>query len=297
MHEKFCFAVVLLRNLDALTTEDSVLSHLKTMTELPIKSIRIGRDSLTNTSRGVCYVEMNTVMDAMFLHNHLLGQPPIIDEKLVSVSYARVGNQTNLAQSQTTGAAASVALAAAQWSHQDHTKGSTAGGFLCAGTCKMIFIHFMYINQHFFITLWSTRPTHCHGREWSLFLHVCFVLTYVVRPHFSKSRICGSGQVDHWWLACPFFHCFHLQCKNNILLIPAHRNPPFVFKREWWFKHSRITSTHCKPFSWGNREIGRILSISVCQDAGRETVLSGILSKILQEWWKCKWLLRINSNC
>ena len=51
--------------------------------------MRIGRDSLTNTSRGVCYVEMNTVVDAMFLHNQLLGEPPSIDDKLVSVSYFR----------------------------------------------------------------------------------------------------------------------------------------------------------------------------------------------------------------
>ena len=54
------------------------------LTQLPIKSIKIGRDRLTQTSRGVCYVEMNSVVDAMFLHNQLLGEPPSIDEKLVS---------------------------------------------------------------------------------------------------------------------------------------------------------------------------------------------------------------------
>ena len=54
------------------------------LTQLPIKSIKIGRDRLTQTSRGVCYVEMNSVVDAMFLHNQLLGEPPTIDEKLVS---------------------------------------------------------------------------------------------------------------------------------------------------------------------------------------------------------------------
>ena len=46
------------------------LAHANT----PIKNIRIGKDSLTNTSRGVCYVEMNSVVDAMFLHNQLLGK-------------------------------------------------------------------------------------------------------------------------------------------------------------------------------------------------------------------------------
>jgi RNA-binding protein 5/10 len=115
---------VLLRNLDILSTEDSVLNCLGQVTKLPIKSLKIGRDSLTNTSRGVCYVEMNTVVDAMFLHNQLLGEPPTIDEKLVAVSYYRPpivnsshGNTSSDRGGQPT-AAANAALAAAQWSHQ-----------------------------------------------------------------------------------------------------------------------------------------------------------------------------------
>ena len=66
------FSAVLLRGLDALSTEDSVLGCLMRITSLPIKGIRIGRDTLTNMSRGICYVEMNTVVDAMFLHNQVL---------------------------------------------------------------------------------------------------------------------------------------------------------------------------------------------------------------------------------
>ena len=76
-----------LRGLDALSTEDSVLNCLMRLTQLPIKSIRIGRDPLTQTSRGVCYVEMNSVVDAMFLHNQLLGEPPTIDDKLVMICF------------------------------------------------------------------------------------------------------------------------------------------------------------------------------------------------------------------
>ena len=113
---------VLLRGLDALSTEDSVLNCLKGLTQLPIKSIRIGRDSLTNTSRGVCYVEMNSVVDAMFLHNQLLGEPPAIDEKLVSVSYFRMPPQSNLQSQNPSAAVANAAMAAAQWSHQGKTK-------------------------------------------------------------------------------------------------------------------------------------------------------------------------------
>jgi RNA-binding protein 5/10 len=82
---------VFLRGLDALSTEDSVLNCLMHLTQLPIKSIKIGRDPLTQTSRGVCYVEMNSVVDAMFLHNQLLGEPPTIDEKLVSSLYFQGG--------------------------------------------------------------------------------------------------------------------------------------------------------------------------------------------------------------
>ena len=62
------------------------------LTQLPIKSIRIGRDPLTQTSRGVCYVEMNSVVDAMFLHNQLLGEPPTIDDKLVSIRFIQYSN-------------------------------------------------------------------------------------------------------------------------------------------------------------------------------------------------------------
>ena len=76
---------VLLSGLDALTTEDSVLNTLGPLTKLPLKSVRIGRDPLTNMSRGVCYVEMNSVVDSMFLHNQLFAEPPVIDGRQVEV--------------------------------------------------------------------------------------------------------------------------------------------------------------------------------------------------------------------
>ncbi len=109
--------------MDTLTVEDNVLKALTAVTDMPIKSLRIGRDSLTNTSRGVCYVEMNSVVDAMFLHNQLLGEPPTIDGKLVSVSYystpqSAVSGGGNVSGSAQSASAASAAMAAAQWSHQ-----------------------------------------------------------------------------------------------------------------------------------------------------------------------------------
>jgi hypothetical protein len=74
-------AAVLLRGLDVLSTEDSVLQAIKSISSVPIRSIRIGQDPLTNTSRGVCYLEMNHVMDAVYMHNALVANSPIVDGK------------------------------------------------------------------------------------------------------------------------------------------------------------------------------------------------------------------------
>jgi RNA-binding protein 5/10 len=77
-----CFIpAVLLRGLDVLSTEDSVLQAIKSISSVPIRSIRIGQDPLTNTSRGVCYLEMNHVMDAVYMHNALVANSPIVDGK------------------------------------------------------------------------------------------------------------------------------------------------------------------------------------------------------------------------
>lgn len=105
------FPAVLLRGLDPLTSEDKVLTVLNKLNDRPIKAIRIGRDNLTNMSFGICYIDMNTLVDAISLHNTLLGQPPIIDDKLISVSYLHTKTLTPTQ-------AANTALAAAQWSHQ-----------------------------------------------------------------------------------------------------------------------------------------------------------------------------------
>lgn len=77
---------LLLRGLDVLSTEESVLQGIQHAgSDLPIRSVRIGRDPLTNTSRGVCYIELNSVLDSMQLHNKLAHSPPTIDNKQVSI--------------------------------------------------------------------------------------------------------------------------------------------------------------------------------------------------------------------
>jgi len=109
---------VLLSGLDALTTEDAVLNTLGPLTKLPLKSVRVARDSLTSMSRGVCYVEMNSVVDAMFLHNQLLANPPAIEGKIVEVGYHKQPGREIDRSATANNAAANSALAAAQWTNK-----------------------------------------------------------------------------------------------------------------------------------------------------------------------------------
>lgn len=108
---------VLLRGLDTLTTEASVLECIQTLSALPIRSVRIGRDPVTNTSLGVCYIEMNCVIDATYLHNALLMADPVIDEKKPIISYFKSDSSTSAPASK----AGNTAVEAAQWSHQKST--------------------------------------------------------------------------------------------------------------------------------------------------------------------------------
>lgn len=109
---------VMLKGLDYSSTEENVLKTIQTLSSLPIRSVRIGRDKVTNVSRGICYLEMNNVSDAMYLHNTLLTEKPRIDGRTVYVSYCK-----NIAVCATVASAAATnagnaAIAAAQWSHQ-----------------------------------------------------------------------------------------------------------------------------------------------------------------------------------
>lgn len=66
------------------------------LSSMPIRSIRIGRDSLTNTSRGVCYLEMGNVVDAMYLHTALTKQGLVVDGRNVEITYCKL-HQVNSA--------------------------------------------------------------------------------------------------------------------------------------------------------------------------------------------------------
>ncbi|KAF5296911.1 hypothetical protein FQA39_LY12268 [Lamprigera yunnana] len=85
---------IMLRNLDALTTEDSVMQILTTVIPEVVKTVSgvcIGRDPLTSTSRGICYLGTDSTVDALALHGALtsISSPLIIDGKTVIMSYCK----------------------------------------------------------------------------------------------------------------------------------------------------------------------------------------------------------------
>ncbi|BES93249.1 RNA-Hypothetical protein protein [Nesidiocoris tenuis] len=109
---------VLLRGLDTLTTEENVLHSIKSLSSLPIRSVRVGRDAATGVSRGVCYLEMNNVVDAMYLHNTLQSSNLTVDDKQPKISYAKLDPVSLHSSAAISGQIANAAVAAAQWSHQ-----------------------------------------------------------------------------------------------------------------------------------------------------------------------------------
>lgn len=84
----------MLRNLDALTTEDTVMNVLNTVipdTVKIISAVSIGRDPLTSTSRGICYLGTESIVDAVTLYQSLtsLSPPLTIDGKTIILSYCK----------------------------------------------------------------------------------------------------------------------------------------------------------------------------------------------------------------
>ncbi|XP_050741103.1 RNA-binding protein 5-B isoform X2 [Drosophila biarmipes] len=83
---------IMLRNLDALTNEEGVLTalqeHLKDLSKT-ISKVIISRDTLTQASRGICYLHFDTLVDSMNVHNALtsLDPPLTLDDRPVAVTY------------------------------------------------------------------------------------------------------------------------------------------------------------------------------------------------------------------
>lgn len=72
---------ILLRNLDVLTNEEGVLTHMQRVIPTlvdKIAKIQVCRDPLTQTSRGVCYLAFDNLVDSMNTHNALNGLEPTL---------------------------------------------------------------------------------------------------------------------------------------------------------------------------------------------------------------------------
>ncbi|XP_016972067.1 RNA-binding protein 5-B [Drosophila rhopaloa] len=83
---------IMLRNLDALTNEEGVLTalqeHLPELSKT-VSKVLISRDTLTQASRGICYLHFDTLVDSMNVHNALtsLDPPLTLDDRPVAVTY------------------------------------------------------------------------------------------------------------------------------------------------------------------------------------------------------------------
>jgi len=76
----------MLRGLDALTNEEGVLTALQQrLPELAktVSKVLVSRDALTNASRGICYLNFDTLIDSMNVFNGLtaLDPPLTLDDK------------------------------------------------------------------------------------------------------------------------------------------------------------------------------------------------------------------------
>ncbi|XP_066284989.1 RNA-binding protein 5-like isoform X3 [Branchiostoma lanceolatum] len=105
---------LIFRGLDTLTTEETIRSTLGALSTVHIHSIRLIKDKLTHTSRGFCFVEMNTLEEAAQMMEVLMAVRPAfaIDGKQVNVAFAKQGKAGSSAPS----GVAAAAIEAAQWS-------------------------------------------------------------------------------------------------------------------------------------------------------------------------------------
>lgn len=88
----FPLTEIILRNLDTLTNEERIVCVLQEVVPsivTKISKIIVCRDPLTQTSRGICYLHFDNLVDSMNLHNALKAlEPPLqIDSREIMISY------------------------------------------------------------------------------------------------------------------------------------------------------------------------------------------------------------------
>ncbi|XP_065829290.1 RNA-binding protein 5-A-like [Oscarella lobularis] len=83
--------VVLFRKLDTLSSEDTIRSSVLAVAPINVINVRIVKDKLTNTSRGFCFIELDSVQTSYYLIEVLKAiKPPFsIDGREVQFSYTK----------------------------------------------------------------------------------------------------------------------------------------------------------------------------------------------------------------
>lgn len=86
------FSEIMLRNLDALTNEEGVLTSMQKIIPTHVSKIAkilVCRDQLTSTSRGICYLYFDNLVDSMNTNNALKSIEPSlnIDNREILISY------------------------------------------------------------------------------------------------------------------------------------------------------------------------------------------------------------------
>ncbi|RDD43191.1 RNA-binding protein 5 [Trichoplax sp. H2] len=116
--------VLIVRGLDVITREESVLQSLKQIDATRVDGIKIMKDELTNTSRGFCFVRLPSIKIAIAIAETIskLEYPFKIDNKEVVISYGRADAFESTAKKNL----AAAAIAAAAWSVTAQPSSSSA---------------------------------------------------------------------------------------------------------------------------------------------------------------------------
>ena len=85
------FPAVILRGLDALTSEENIVAAVQKISAVVMKNIRIMRDPLTQVSKGHAFIEMGSIGDSCKLIDAIskLHGPFEVDGKAIIVNYAK----------------------------------------------------------------------------------------------------------------------------------------------------------------------------------------------------------------
>ena len=86
-----CSTALLLRGLDALTTEPSIVRSIGAVCDIEPKNVCVVRNPLTGLSRGYALVECTTIRDSTLLRDTLcnLATSFEVDGKAIIVSFAK----------------------------------------------------------------------------------------------------------------------------------------------------------------------------------------------------------------